>query len=321
MISREGVPSSISKLPGFVTLPATDTSFVPVEPCPPSSAYFSPPISTMAGTVASVSTLLMSVGPWYRPWLAGNGGLRGRLAALAPDRGEERRLGARVAALALERVEQRRLLAADVGAGAAVDPELERVVGAEDAVAEVALGPRLLDGLLEARGLQVVLAADVDERARRADDVRRDDHALDEHVRRLLHELAVLERAGLGLVGVADEVLVHRPLGQEGPLLAHRESGAAAAADPRAVELGQDVLAAHAERLAQRAVAAAALVDVEGVEARLVDVLEEQEVGHERLAFGSTLLRSLSCFSGSTSSPARICCTAAGTSSISIGPT
>ena len=64
MISRDGVPSAISKLPGFVTLPDTDTSFVPVEPFTPSSAYFAPPRSRIAGTVASVSTLLMSVGPW-----------------------------------------------------------------------------------------------------------------------------------------------------------------------------------------------------------------------------------------------------------------
>ena len=82
MISRDGMPSSISKLPGFVTLPDTDTSFVPVEPWTPSSAYSSPPISMIAGTVASVSTLLMSVGPWYRPWLAGNGGLRRGLPRL-----------------------------------------------------------------------------------------------------------------------------------------------------------------------------------------------------------------------------------------------
>ena len=31
MMSRDDVPSSISKLPGFCTLPETETSFVPVE--------------------------------------------------------------------------------------------------------------------------------------------------------------------------------------------------------------------------------------------------------------------------------------------------
>src|SRR3712207_8397982 len=49
----------------------------------------------------------------------------------ALDRGE-RRLQARVAALALQGVQQRRLLPADVGSGAAVHHEVERVVGAED---------------------------------------------------------------------------------------------------------------------------------------------------------------------------------------------
>ena len=54
-----------------------------------------------------------------------------RPAVEALDR-RERRLQPRVAALAFERVEQRRLLAADVGAGAAVDDQLEVAVAAED---------------------------------------------------------------------------------------------------------------------------------------------------------------------------------------------
>ena len=49
---------------------------------------------------------------------------QGRPSVEALDR-RERRLEARVAALSLERVEQRRLLAADVGAGAAVDDHLD----------------------------------------------------------------------------------------------------------------------------------------------------------------------------------------------------
>ena len=40
----------------------------------PISAYSLPPMRMIAGTVASVSTLLISVGPWYRPSIAGNGG-------------------------------------------------------------------------------------------------------------------------------------------------------------------------------------------------------------------------------------------------------
>ena len=79
----------------------------------PSFAYSAPPIAMIGGTVAIVSTLLTTVGAAYRPC----------------DR-RERRLRARLAALALERVEQRRLLAADVGAGAAVDDDRRRRRGA-----------------------------------------------------------------------------------------------------------------------------------------------------------------------------------------------
>ena len=62
------------------------------------------------GTVPSVSTLLSSVGRLER---ARDGG--------------ERRLGRRLAALAVQRRQKRRLLAADVGAGAAVQHDLELV--------------------------------------------------------------------------------------------------------------------------------------------------------------------------------------------------
>ena len=115
-------------------------------------------------------------------------------------------------------------------------------VGAEDVLAEVARLARLGERGVEHVGLVRVLAADEDERLVGADRVGADDHPLDEQMRVLLHQLAVLERAGLGLVGVADEVLVHRPLGDEGHLLAHREAGAAAAADARVEHLLQHVL-------------------------------------------------------------------------------
>ncbi len=54
---------------------------------------------------------------------------------------------------------------------------------------------------------------------------------------RLLHQFAVLERAGLGLIRVANEVLVDRAFGQEGHLLAHRKAGAAAPAQAGGFEL------------------------------------------------------------------------------------
>jgi len=160
-------------LPGRCTWPETETTLVPVEPETPSCAYF---------------------------------------LVEALD-GRERRLQARVAALALERVEQSRLLAADVGAGAAVQDQRQRKLRAEDPLADVARLAGLRDRGIEDPRLLLVLAADVDEGMVRATGMGGDDDALDQPVRALLHQLAVLERAGLGLVGVADEVLVHIALG------------------------------------------------------------------------------------------------------------
>ena len=142
-------------------------------------------------------------------------------------------------------------------------------------------GLGLRERLLEDRRLQVVLAADEDERLVGADGVRGDADALDQQMRVLLHQLAVLERPGLGLVRVADDVLVHVALGDEGRLRAHGEAGAAAAADARRLQLGEHVLGRHVERLLEHLVAAALVaVDRERVEPGLVDVVEE-EVAHQ----------------------------------------
>ena len=149
------------------------------------------------------------------------------------------------------------------------------------ALAEVAGLARFLDRPLEDLRLLLVLAADVDEGAVRVGGVGGDDHPLHEHVGGLLHQLAVLERAGLGLVGVADEVLVHRPLGDEGHLLAHREARAAAAAHARVKHLLQHVGRLHLQRLAQHLVAALLGVAVERRQPGLVDVRVEKLVAHD----------------------------------------
>ena len=54
--------------------PEIDTTFVPVDVSVPIRAYSAPPIRSTTGTFISVSTLLISVGPLYRPCTAGNGG-------------------------------------------------------------------------------------------------------------------------------------------------------------------------------------------------------------------------------------------------------
>ena len=86
----------------------------------------------------------------------------GRLAVEALDR-RERRLEPRLTAKPLQRLDQGRLLTADVCARAAVDDDVAVETAAEDVLADVAAGARLLDRALEQEALVVVLTADVDE--------------------------------------------------------------------------------------------------------------------------------------------------------------
>src|SRR5690606_26905252 len=112
--------------------------------------------------------------------------------------GGVRRAMARIAALALDTLEHRRLLAADVGAGAAAQPQIAR---------------RRQPGRLDFRDLPEqdlahgrVFVAQVDVDRLGLDRPRGDQRALEEAVRIALQVVAVLDRAGLALVGVDREV-------------------------------------------------------------------------------------------------------------------
>src|SRR5262249_38352855 len=91
-----------------------------------------------------------------------------------PDR-RERRLDPRLAALALEALDQPGFLAADVGAGAAVDRQVERVAGSQDILAQESLRVRLFDGALQDPRAEIELAADVDVGRAALDRVRGED--------------------------------------------------------------------------------------------------------------------------------------------------
>ena len=176
--------------------------------------------------------------------------------------GRERRLRPGLAALALERLEQRRLLAADVGAGAAVEDDRD----AAEQLRLVHLRQRVAQDL----ELAQVLAADVDEDALGLDRVRRDQAALDQPERDGEHDLAVLERAWLGLVRVDDEVgRLAGALGEEARLAAGREEGAAASAQARVEDLLDDRRRLQLPRLLER-VEAARLAVVGELEQRLL---------------------------------------------------
>ena len=115
----------------------------------------------------------------------------------------------------------------------------------------------LVDCGLEDLVLREVLAADVDEDAVGLDCVRGDEAALEQPVRHARDHLAVLERSGLRLVGVDDEIrrLAALPV-DEGRLAAHGETGAAAPAQVRLLELGDQVVRRHRTCLLDARVAA-----------------------------------------------------------------
>ena len=160
-------------------------------------------------------------------------------------------------------------------------------------------------------------------RARR---VGGDDDPLDQRVRRLLHQFAVLEGARLGLVRVADEVLVHRALRQERDLLAHREARAAAAAQARGFELGEHLArapsrapcAARSSRRAlrrPRACSARARRCPSNSSMSLIACRPPGRARNSRVGARVGTRRVASCFSGSTGRPARASSSSVGTSS------
>jgi hypothetical protein len=155
----------------------------------------------------------------------------GGRAAVEAHIGRERRLEPRHALLALEALEQRRLLAADIGAGAVVQHQVE--IEAMDVVLADQLGLiGLVDRRLQVLALAHELAADVDVAGIGGHCGAGDQAALHQEMRIVPHDLAVLAGAGLGFIGIDHEIM--RPvadlLGHERPLQPGRKAGAAAPA-------------------------------------------------------------------------------------------
>ena len=183
----------------------------------------------------------------------------------------------RLAAPALERGHQGGRLAADEGAAAAADPQVEAEARCRGCLAEQAELARLVDGAREALDRHRVLLAHVHVTLARAHRVGADDHALEHAVRVALEQRVVHERAGVALVGVADHVLelALRPAARL-PLAAGREAGAAAAAQAGALDLVEDGLGPHLERPHEGRVAAERDVVVDGGRVEEAVVAEQQ---------------------------------------------
>ena len=139
-----------------------------------------------------------------------------RRAAEQADLRDVRRAMARQAALALDRFDHRGFFAADVGAGAAAQMRCLVCLAK----------PGLLDlgDFVEQHQPQLgIFVADVDVDLGRLDHPGGDQHAFDEAVRIALEIVAILERAGLALVGV-DRHQPRRRLGaHQRPFAAGRE--------------------------------------------------------------------------------------------------
>ena len=139
-----GIDIASSTLHGLFTWPEMQISLVPVLFGRPKPANQSAPRRRMVPTTAIDLDVVD----------------RGR-AAIEAGAGRERRLQARLALLAFQAFQQRGLFAADVGAGAVVDVDVE--VPAVDVVLADQLGlVGLLDRRLQALALEHVFAADVD---------------------------------------------------------------------------------------------------------------------------------------------------------------
>src|SRR5438132_13834619 len=140
--------------------------------------------------------------------------------------------------------------------------DLDVVALAEDVLADVPRLASLGDGGLQRIVLGQVLAADVDEGQVAPDRVARDQDALQHLVRALLDQVAILEGAGLALIGIADEVARVDALGQDAPLVAGRKAGTAATPQAAFFYFLDQRVGLHLERLPVTAVAPGALVDL-----------------------------------------------------------
>ena len=193
------------------------------------------------------------------------------------------------------------LFAADIGAGAVMDVDVERP--AVDVVLADQPGlVGLVDRRLQALALEDVFAAHVDVGGVGAHREAGDQAALDQRVRIVAQDLAVLAGAGLGFVGVDDEIM--RPLGvddlgHERPFQAGREARAAAAAQARGLHLVDDPVAALVDdRLGAVPVAArpralqAAIAEAVEIGEDAVLVLEHRSPFSAFSAFGRRRRRS-----------------------------
>ena len=135
-------------------------------------------------------------------------------------------------------------------------------------------------------------AADVDVGDVHVERETGDHHPLDQLMRILVNDVAVLERARLGFVGVADQVDRLFLVGlDEAPLHAAGETRAAAAAQAGILDLVHDLGAAHLDRGLELLVAAVLQVAIDVVRVAFAPDVFENQPALERMGRGVTTVR------------------------------
>src|SRR6185436_20122122 len=130
----------------------------------------------------------------------------GRQAEQSRLRGKGR-LVARLATKSFDGIEDCRFFAADIGARAAANFDVEANATTQNVVAEEVVSARGVDGVLDAGRAERIFAPNVEEAALTPRGKSGDRHRLDDGERIALEQHAILERAGFGFVRVADEVV------------------------------------------------------------------------------------------------------------------
>src|SRR5712692_4383081 len=128
------------------------------------------------------------------------------LAEQARLRGEWRFISG-LAAIAFDRIEKSRFLAADVCSGTTTDFHIELERRAHDSLAQEPLRPRGFYCMGQTISSQRIFSAYIDEALLGTDSQSSNRHALQNGKRIAFHQDAVFERAGLGLIGIADDVM------------------------------------------------------------------------------------------------------------------
>ena len=158
-------------------------------------------------------------------------------------------LGAGHTALALNGGGEGAALAADKGAGAAVDVHMEAKAGIHDIVTQQAQPGGLVNSHLQALHGQGILGTDIDIALGGAGGYAGNHHALDDGVGIALHDGAVHKRAGVALVTVADDILyIGDVFAHTLPLAPGRETAAAPAPETGVGDFPADGLAGHVKQ-------------------------------------------------------------------------